>query len=198
MAQSISEKFSDNQCAPRRKRGRPRLQVLDPEFTRFCQLGGVFHGGKTRTDQNSMYRMRAIVILAQTERPEFKWLFDIDGMIADRPKSQKKTILAELGRIRNEIELIQAAFDICDLKPKTKDAISIIRQVRTGRECKGDVDQLTRLIARTVQEYLREHPGTTYTHAYHAIIPVVQRLADIAALDGPELDELIDQLRGNQ
>jgi glycine cleavage system protein P-like pyridoxal-binding family len=100
-----------------------------------------------------------------------------------------------LGRITDDIQLIQAAFDICHLKPKTKEAITAIRHVRTGRECQGDVDQLTKMIATTIKDYMRTHPSTSYREAYKAIIPVVQTVGDIAALDGPELDALIEQLR---
>jgi hypothetical protein len=194
VAQVISEKFSENQKPPKRRRGRPRLQVLDPDYRAVCEAVGLFPSDESRTKQNRMYAQRAIHILGQTDRPQFKWLFDLEAIMANRPHSMRKTILSELGRIKDDGELIQAAFDICHLKPKTKTAISIIRQVRIGRPCPGDVYQLTKLIADTILDYRQRHPGTTFRDVYYAIIPVVQAAADNAALDSPELDELIEEL----
>jgi hypothetical protein len=50
------------------------------------------------------------------------------------PDCWKASILVELGRIEDIQEMLNIAAEICELKPKTKAAILMVRGLRLGRD----------------------------------------------------------------
>jgi hypothetical protein len=120
---SISEAAS-------KKRGRPRL--MDAEEEAF--LRNLF-GSEVRTQRglhNVFYRQLAFGVLGKHD--EFKWLCDPVKMERGDPDCWKASILVELGRIEDIQEMLNIAAEICELKPKTKAAILMVRGLRLGRD----------------------------------------------------------------
>ncbi len=76
-------------------------------------------------------------------------------------KSMRLSILAELGRIPDDQERERIALEVCRLKPKTKDAVVMIRRYRLGREAKADPFRLWDRLADTVNSYIEAHPSVS-------------------------------------
>jgi hypothetical protein len=116
--------------AASKKRGRPRLMSTEYEK----MLRGLF-GHEVRTQRglhNVYYRQRALSVLGQYN--EFKWLCDPEKMERGDLDCWKPSILVELGRIEDIQEMLNIATEICELKPKTKAAILMVRGLRLGRD----------------------------------------------------------------
>ena len=114
------EMISEN----RRKRGRP------PEFTatELAFLGSWFPDVKTRRGLHNIgYRQRALGALMHDK--QFAWLCDIEEMHLGTGKSWKPAILVELGRLKDSDLIREVAAILCERKPKTRDAVDIIRRV---------------------------------------------------------------------
>lgn len=150
------EKFSNNPDSPKRRRGRPRKRILDPEQNYIIE-GCIDRADCKRTQIEHKYRFRAMCILGDDE--EFKWLVDLEALASGRAKS-KSTILAALGRIDDPLEMKALAYLICQNKLKTRDAISVIRHHRIG-ESPVNVKQLAKEIINTVVDYKIRHPSLT-------------------------------------
>lgn len=167
----ISENISEK---PRR--GRPRL--LSKELEQIA----IFKDGpycSPRTHQNGHYEIRALRVLDITgdQLPEeYRWLMDPDKQREGRSERQgyRKTILAELGRIDDDECLQAVAKRICELKPKTRDAILMIRRWRVGGSKPADVRQLANEVIRTINDYLQRHPSTTHQQVLTALTEALE------------------------
>jgi hypothetical protein len=126
-----------------------------------------------------MYRQHAIeVIWDDPDQGRFEWL--IDGMperIGTGGRLKKSTILVELGRIDDDNELIAVALKICELKPKTRDAIAMIRRYRTGASPAGDFFDLALAIERTLRDYAATHPSISLKDVKRALLEIAELYA---------------------
>jgi hypothetical protein len=146
----ISEAASE-----KRRRGRP--PVFDPGYR--AAIGSLFNEVKThRGKTDCLYRQRAFNLLEKDGR--FAWVADGAKARSGSPDAWKPSILVELGRIPNDEDLKVIALRICELKPKTKEAVSMIRRFRLGREPKPDYLKLWRHLAAAVDAYRGRHPST--------------------------------------
>jgi len=142
-------------ASQKRKRGRP--PVFNPGYR--AAMKTIFPDIKThRGMTDSLYRGRAINLLTKDGR--FAWVADGARMKAGAPGAWKPSILVELGRIPNDENLKAVALRICELKPKTKDAVSMIRRARLGREAEGNYLKLFAHLEAALNVYLSGHPST--------------------------------------
>lgn len=148
---TISETDSKN------KRGRPGLIPPELEST-VSWLAGP--GASERTKQNAWYKVRAIHVIGKDEDPALKWLFDADKCAAGYD-TWKPGILTELGRIEDEADLLAMAKHIAREKPKTKEAVSKIREYRLGGKPQATDEGLANAIIAAIQNYDDRHSGLT-------------------------------------
>jgi len=151
MATGKSEAASE-----KRRRGRPRLTnaALDDILK--------FIGPDIQTRRgllNVFYRQLALDVLQLD--PRFAWVADGTKMKAGVRGAWKPGILTELGRIRDADTMRAVAFRICELRPKTKEAVAIIRRFRLGRESRGNYLALWTCLARALDGYVDAHPSTS-------------------------------------
>lgn len=170
--------------APGRKSGRP--SVFD-ESDR-AAIPWVSDGHSPRQIANIMYRQRALFLLMKLERPErFDWLFKAGGG-KERGKTRcwRPTILAELGRLSNDSEVIEAfALRLCEVKPTTAEAVEMLRDIRLtkrGTE-RRPRKPLADHILEAINHYRRRHPST----ADSEVIAALQEAA--AAFETPPDDD---------
>ncbi len=142
--------------------GRPRLITQESERTLWGI--GIFKQGKSRrTNLNAYYAMGALVKLGlkypgfSGDKAIFLWLSDEQA----KPAVYRGTILAELGRIEDPDFLQEVAERICELKPRTSDAVAMIRRCRLENDKKGDTWQLTKEVLRAIESYMVRYPETT-------------------------------------
>jgi hypothetical protein len=130
MSTGISENVSKKE-----KRGRPR--IVDSKLEEIYR-NDVGSYTSRRTVHNVHYRVRAMSVLGLFDKPfpeAFRWLCDsskqgIKGQ-SDR-QGYRSTIMAELGRFSDDEVLRAYAGVICELKPKTQDAVRFLRCWRLG------------------------------------------------------------------
>ncbi len=159
----ISEAVSE-----KRKRGRP--PTFSPELrARIAHWYSDIKSHRGITD--AMYRLRALGLL--TDDARFKWLVDKDKMIAGEPNAWKPSILAELGRISDEETLKVVALRVCEVKPKTKDAIAEIRRFRTGKTAAGNASDLYSALATRMNDYIQQHPGMPLSEVDDAVLALL-------------------------
>jgi hypothetical protein len=154
---SQAEQISENvvEDTPRRKRGRP---VVHSE--QLLNLAHRYSGASTvRGRQNFLYMTRAIRVLDY--EPDFYWLVGTREEISAGKKILRNTILVELGRIEDEDDLRVIARQVCEIKPRCKDALVMIRRWRTGKTLAGDVLSLTKAVIQTVEDYCAARADTT-------------------------------------
>lgn len=126
-----------------------------------------------RTLQNEQYEVRANSVLGINlyNPPDFPFLWLGDFSKSGNNKSQrrwyKKTILAELGRIKSDKKLIKAATEICRLTPKTQEAIKMIRGWRLLRT--PEPVSLESTLRKTIEEYRKQHPDITDAEIYETL-----------------------------
>jgi hypothetical protein len=123
--------------AKNRQRGRPRKAELEAS-----RQDPALAGKARRTRENAVYAARAERLLDRPEHePWVRWLFE----------PRKPTILAELGRIEDDLFLVEQAEWICEQQPWTHDAVALLRPDRTGREWwkrrRADEELADRLLA---------------------------------------------------
>lgn len=162
--EALSENFSE-----KKKRGRPRL--WHPELEEIIRRDKQFCD--TRTLHNEEYEARAVAVLGLSpdNPPEFpfSWLGDNSRLEVGKSgrRAYKKTILAELGRFKNKNKLINAARVICRLKPKTQEAIKMIRGWRLGRVPSSV--SLESTLRKAIDDYRKQHPGVTDAEIYETL-----------------------------
>ena len=153
---TITEAASENKPV-KRKRGRP--PVYDHDRIRDHLRAAFPEVQSTRHRDNLVWRQRAIGFLK--DDAEFKWICDFKAMAAGvGRKSWKPGILVELGRIQDIEEMKQLARIIVAKKPKTKEAVAMIRQWRLGEKPEGDAHSLLSVLAKRLDSYVSTHVVT--------------------------------------
>ncbi len=97
----------------------------------------------------------------------FLWLCDsskIDNNFSIQ-RIYRKSILAELGRIKDDKKLKKAATEICRIKPKTQDALKMIRGWRLQRTAAGSLT-LEETLRKTIQRYRENNLDITNDEIY--------------------------------
>ena len=125
MTEKTEDRISEA-ASEKRKRGRP--PIMGEDIARHIDLTA---GGNVQTHRHKLniyYQIRALSLLG--EDSHFSWLVDLPKAKAGAKNAWKPGILSELGRIWDDEGLKIVALRICELKPKTKDAITMIRRVR--------------------------------------------------------------------
>lgn len=148
MSAGVSENFSES------KTGRPTV-ISDTEAATYRALGLLDGTHSRRSLLNVHYRQRALSLLVDFD--SFQWLIDGDKMRRGEANAWRQTILTELGRIADEETMRAVALQLCALKPKTKDAVLMVRSFRKGGKPKADALQLANEIIGKVNDYLQRH-----------------------------------------
>ena len=161
----------------KRRRGRPRLtnEALDG-FLTFC-------GPEIQTRRgllNVFYRELALDVLQLD--PRFAWVADGAKMTAGVRGAWKPGILTELGRIRDADTMRAVALRICELKPKTREAVAMIRRFRLNREPPANYLDLVHYLAKALDGYVAVHPSTPDEWK-------IMAMQDLAELIGGDADE---------
>jgi len=160
----ISEKFSE-----KRKRGRPR--TFNPELEQLYEAAGLFVDKNTRRSRlNTMWRQQAWGILFNDAElvPRLTWLIE-NPESASEIVVKRFSVLSELGRIESPSAMKAIAIQLCELKPRARDAITMIRRYRLGRSATGSHSQLTELLERTINTYLTAHTEVTMQDVQKAL-----------------------------
>ena len=162
-----------SEAASKKKRGRPPIMsAASKQMTDFAAGEVKTHRGK----MDIMYRLNAIKLLTNDDNPErFHWIIDGKKCEVGDSHGWKRGILSELGRIGNHDYLKSLALEICELKPKTKAAIAMIRRARLGREDKPNVQSLATSIETALNAYIAVHPTTPMD----MIIRALRSVADL-------------------
>ena len=100
---------------------------------------------------NVAYMLRAITSLMHI--PECSWLC---GDKTAEKDTAKRTILIELGKIRDIDVITATALILCQLKPKGKQGALMVRNIRLGRG-KGDVYSLANEIIHIINSYSKRY-----------------------------------------
>ncbi len=159
LAKKISAKIPE-----KKKRGRPSILTF-PNDEKYLRGIGENRVKDIRTLHNLHYQARAtrLLGLAKTDHPKFPyhWLTNPAGQVFGKSmqSTYKATIIAELGRIKDKDDMKSAAKEICRLKPKTKDAVKMIRGWRLGRG--PEVPSLEAMLHDTAEKYIEKYPNVT-------------------------------------
>jgi hypothetical protein len=158
---TISENSSEK---PRRGRGRPR--AFDANVENAYWGIGLLQDGQTRRNHlNVLWFAHGLAVLRRNDEPLFRYLFG-DVKEVGSKMFRRKTVIAELGRIEDEAEMLAVARDICEKKPKAREAIAMIRGYRLyghqldGRPFASRVNLMDAII-RTIEEYRGTHQEVT-------------------------------------
>lgn len=147
------------------KRGRPAVMDAETEALFICS--GLFSkDSPRRSKMNVYYRQRAVSVLGGCD---YKWLVDERMIMLEGDKHWKPTILTELGRIEDEDDMRAVAERLCEMKPTTRDAVLMVRSLRTGGLPAGDTLQLANEIIQTINRYLHSHVGVTREGIFDAL-----------------------------
>src|SRR6266536_4044997 len=130
-----------------RRAGREQLKLLRDE-------GDAARAPRTRRPHDVAAQQRALAVLCDDPEGRYRWLCD--------PVTQviRVGILAELGRIEDDAALRALAARICELKPRTREAVAMIRRRRRDATTPVGESALTREILAAIDAYLARHPGT--------------------------------------
>jgi hypothetical protein len=150
------------------KTGRPKLNGVMEEALRAKGLWDAATQTR-RTLQNRLHAQRAMQVLGGLQSVEFAWLMK---------GPQKKTILAELGRIESDEALLAIARAVCEQKGDTRATVAALRRMRLGSAPAADTAALARVIEAAIEDYVNAHPGIT-----------VEQIEDACVLAGAEWQE---------
>lgn len=146
-----------------KKRGRPC--VIDDLIEKELELFPEVHTRRGKIDLwNRLFALHFL-----EDNPRFLWLADFKKMEAGAPHAWKPSILSELGRIKNVEDMKAIALQICELKPKTKEAVCMIRRWRTGKKPSGNVWDLGDKITKAIDKYIMSHQGITWDQVKTAL-----------------------------
>jgi len=162
-------------------RGRPPR--FSPELMLQCEALGLFLNIHSRRGRiNVMYGLRALKAVGNGKDPAFHWLANLELMGKGKPKAWQATILQELGRIDDPDDLRTVAARICELQPRVKDAVQMIRKWRIGRSAPFTQGQLATALVATLNDFLRAHGEMTLDEALKEVdilrVAVKAQLAD--------------------
>lgn len=163
------------EAASKKKRGRPKAWG---EVVMAISQSCVPNVRTRRHLQNVSYREFAIGCLV--DDPQFAWLCDGRKMQSGEPGAWQPGILAELGRFLDKETIKAYATRICELQPKTKDAIVMLRRARTGKSPEASCLALTAAIERTINRYIAAHPDTTWRQVLTALENVRDEIEEAA------------------
>ncbi len=194
----LTENFSDNQLKP--QRGRPR--AVEPAIEALYEQLGLYDGKYSRRARvNVHYKRRALACLVfnRSDAESFKWIADsTEKARQGKIKPWRETILSELGRIENESDMRAIALQLCELKPKTKDAVDMIRRWRLRDKSKlGDVGTLTNELARCVDDYRRRYPDIQLAQVKDALNNIYCFVEDLETMS-PEVKEMLREMNRRQ
>ena len=162
--EALSENFSE-----KKKRGRPRL--LHPEHEKSLRQGNSYCDIRTIYNKDYATRAQTVLGIKPNNPPDFPFLWLGDFSKIEIGKSQqrgyRKTILAELGRIGDDRNLIEAATEICNRKPTAEDAIEMIRGWRLGRASVSV--SLESTVRKAIENYRKKHSETTDHDIYESL-----------------------------
>jgi hypothetical protein len=165
------------------KRGRPR--VIPADWERALTPTGIFIDcNSDRAKQNIFYRSQALRVLGYGKDPMFSWLADIEGMRTNEPKSLRSSILAELGRIQDEETLRAVALQICELKPKARDASAMIRDARRGKPTVVNADEIADELINCVNSLMRRKRATPWAQVIKALEITIRSVRETAESEG--------------
>jgi hypothetical protein len=151
------------------KRGRPAVVSAELEAT-FTALGLFTNCHTRRSKVNVFYRQRALSVLRDGD---FKWLFDEVAIMAETggDKHWRPVILTELGRIEDEDAMQRIAAELCETKPKTRDAVLMVRRWRTGSDdAAGDPLKLANEVIASVNDFMKRFPKTSKEQVKSALL----------------------------
>ncbi len=119
--------FSED-SSKKRKRGRPRLLAPLMEDVFRTKTGSYT---TARTVQNAYYEIRAFKVLGlggDADVTPYSWLASPGCKKGESERRYyRRSILAELGRFKDDEDLRLFAEIICEWKPKAKHAIALLR-----------------------------------------------------------------------
>jgi hypothetical protein len=146
--------------------------------------------GDTRTPralQNFAYMAHAIAVLEPLlpRHPELRWLYDPDAIMR-REAHFQQTIMQELGRVQDEGYLVALAIRICELRPKSHEAVKMLRRARVQHGARGSIEGLTDVLRRALNDYLRWRPDLTLADAQEAVGELWLRIDEQLNTDQPE------------
>ena len=161
-----------------RKRGRPCTLRDD----KMLQGVNAYIRSNPITERGKIDIYFRIIALDQfLDDSRFDWLCSRDKLNkAKRGRhGWKPSILSELGRITNKEERENIALEICELKPKTKQAIRKIRQWRLGQEPKSNKSEMFMYFIKAVDEYISIHPSIDYDAIQQTLCEITDYLKSI-------------------
>jgi hypothetical protein len=150
-----------------KKRGRPK-SISDGEL---ALVRNFFPGNSPRHEHDLVYRQRAVSLLM--DNPALAWLCNKEDMKAG-VNSWKPTILAALGRLE-ESDMLVMAKALCDRKPRTKEAVAMIRRFR-GKSSAGDALALHKTLVSTINAYIEVHPDISTADLVAAVITTLDMI----------------------
>jgi hypothetical protein len=164
----------------KKKRGRPR-KILKPEHEAACRSIGEFDNARTRRSQQDVqYMWRATSLLDAHKDSRFKWLFDLEAVMNNRPNAKRRAILAALGRIDGDDVMRGVALYICEQRPTAREAVQIIRNFRLSNQSTGDVKQLKDELDRLIADYTTRHPAMPFSRVCEALSSVLNFAMELA------------------
>ena len=130
---------------------------------------------------NRLHAVTALVALQGDNR--FSWLFDLEDTEAGGRKKIRRTLLSELGRLRDPDVIRESALELCSRKPKTATGVAWLRRFSTGSSPISDVDGLANQICGLLDRYQNTPPDLTFEEmleALDAAAAAVKKLAGSA------------------
>jgi hypothetical protein len=106
--------------------------------------------------------------------PDLRWLWNGGKM--------RMSILAELGRIEEPGAVLTIARQICELKPKAREAVAMIRRCRLGESPLKD-GGLTAELIRAVNAYLTRHPSMSWDDVWEEVTRLRERIKESVRLE---------------
>ena len=153
------------------KRGRPK--VFEPGELSIARMAAP-DAKSERTVRNAAWAQIGLrLFLTGDSQPKNPQELGFDGSFIFDVKTDifKKTILTELGRLcvaQGEDVALEVAKVICNKRMRARDAVARIRQLR-GTSHGGGCLSLTDRLVKTVNDYLAEHPETTWAQVRGAL-----------------------------
>ena len=127
----------------------------------------------TRGIQNRRYATRAAAVIR--DDAACRWLYDAST------QTIRASILAELGRLETDEQILRLGRQICELKPTAREAIAMLRAARLGRSAPSDATDLANRLIGTLNAYRRSHPTCGPAQMIAALDMAI---GSVASLDG--------------
>ena len=180
----ISEEFSE------KKRGRPK--VLSEKIEETLRGIGCYQQRTRRGRLNEHYFFECLSLFRgsdggfDSERAKrWNWLhYNTYGKGSG--ERWRRTIMAEIGRLRDRELMTQAADLICELKPSAREAVNMIRRWRVnGRSKPANCFDLGKALCRAFIEYRSAHADLAHEDALITVIALRETVAEIYSEGAP-------------